>query len=200
MQLEPCSQCRRHVERAAVRCPFCAAPQAAAAARRLASHAGRMSRAAVFAGAAACGSSAPPPHGPPPPPDPVVVQQLADEPTPVAGKARIRGFLTVDGRALAGIAVHATHEDDTRHQTTTGPQGEYSFIDIEPGVWTLTVDYELPPDRPQDPVGPVRRYVDLARGADQRFDIELSSAPPQLRDVAPCCKPYGAPPARRRVV
>jgi hypothetical protein len=58
-QLQPCSECQRHVASSETKCPFCGAAIVAEPARTL--PLGRLSRAAVFAGAAlatsACGGT-----------------------------------------------------------------------------------------------------------------------------------------------
>lgn len=198
VELRPCEHCRRHVARDAPHCPFCNAPQSAAA-ERIVAQAARMSRAMIFAGVAACGSSPPAHrHAPPPPPphDPVVVQQFATAPSPSPSKASVRGFVMVDGRPLTGVLVRARDENGMQLETTTGAKGEYAFIDIAPGYWQLTPDYELPSFRPRPPEYQSDSVV-LADGANQRHDIQIQTPPP---DDGPCCKPYGAPPARRRVV
>jgi hypothetical protein len=207
MDLHPCTSCRRHIDRRDAACRFCRAAVAATTQSPLAV-VGRMSRALIFAGAAACGSSTPAPQhvDPPPPPDPVIVQQFATAPPPAEGKASIRGFVTRDGSPLAGITVHARRDDGTLVDATTGTKGEFAFLDLEPGQWRLSLDpYQYDPyagsRRPQE--GPMMmpdQVVTLDAGENERSDIGLSSPPPPVRDTGPCCKPYGAPPARRRVV
>jgi hypothetical protein len=170
---------------------------------------GRVSRAAVFAGAAACSSSTPhatPPPPPPPPPDPVLVQQFATAPPPAEGKASIRGFVTRDGHPLTGIRVTAESEAGERAEALTGSKGEYELLDLAPGRWHLSLpveayDVHRYSRRPQD--GPMMRPDDIVQldvGENERYDIGFSSPPPPQPDRGPCCKPYGAPPARRRVV
>jgi hypothetical protein len=208
MNLQPCTSCQRHVEVGVSACPFCgAAPRASRSTVR--TMLGRVSRAAVFASAAACGSSTPhagPPPPPPPPPDPVVVHKFATAPPPAEGKASVRGFVTLDGRPLTGLTVTARAQDGTTVQATTGSNGEYELVDLAPGSWTLS----LPDDvydpyrysrRPQE--GPLMVPADVVQldvGENERHDIGLSTPLPPEPDRGPCCKPYGAPPARRRVV
>jgi len=134
----------------------------------------------------------------------VIVQQFATAPPPAEGKASVRGFVTIDGRPLVGIRVHAYRRDgsdgDRQHETKTGAKGEYAFVDIEPGQWRLVADYEVPRYRPQDYAPAPESAVVLAPGANQRSDIGFFTPPPPPPDTGPCCKPYGAPPARRRIV
>ena len=115
----------------------------------------------------------------------------------------MRGFVTVDGRPLTAITVTAWYADEeTQLKTTTGPHGEYEFVDLDPGRWRLVVDYEMPRQRPQDVSPPSEEHVQLQPGANVRNDIRLITPQPleRERDRGPCCKPYGAPPARRRIV
>jgi len=208
MDLHPCASCHRHIDARYAACPFCHVARAAAPTTSLRASLGRLSRAAVFAGAAACGGSSTASHHttpPPPPPDPVIVQQFATAPPPAEGKASIRGFVTRDGYPLAGVAVHARN-GDTTVDGVTGSKGEFAFVDLEPGQWRLALD----PDeydtyrysrRPQE--GPMMMpdaVVNLGPGQNERYDIGFSTPPPPEPDRGPCCKPYGAPPARRRVV
>jgi hypothetical protein len=210
MDLHPCESCRRHIDRRDAVCPFCDAATGNTRPRSSLGAVGRLSRAAIFAGAAACGSTptqtnhAPPP--PPPPPDPVLVQQFATAPPPAEGKGSIRGFVRRDGQPLVGVAVHARREDGTTVDATTGSHGEYTFVDVAPGQWSLSLDhYVYDPyagsRRPQE--GPMMMpddVVTLDPGENERHDVSFSSPSPPAPDTGPCCKPYGAPPARRRVV
>ena len=173
---------------------------------RFALHASRLSRAAIFAGAAACSSwtpapkVAPPPY--PPPADPIIAQHFASAPPPAQAKASVRGFITSDGAPLTHISVRATHATGTELRTTTGAHGEYSFIDVDPGQWVLVVDYDPNSGmrRPTDYYEPPQEKIVLEVGKNERRDIRLTTPPPPPTDTSPCCKPYGAPPARRRVV
>lgn len=169
---------------------------------------GRLSRAAVFAGFSACASSPPPVHhaAPPPrPPDPAIVQQFATAPAPATGKASLRGFVYRDGQPLRNVRFTASG-DEGDVETTTGPHGEYSFVDIAPGNWTLTLDADVTAPhrysrRPQDsPMGPAPETIVLSPNENRRYDLSILPAPTYEPDRGPCCKPYGAPPARRRVV
>ena len=66
---------------------------------------------------------------------------------------------------------------------------------VEPGSYRVIAD--IPSGgRFQAPQRQVQ--VELAAGADERVDFDVPL--PQRIDHGPCCKPYGAPPARRRVV
>jgi hypothetical protein len=218
MNLEPCTSCRRHVDVRVTACPFCGVAMQARS--RMRAVFGRASRAAVFASAAACASSTPhaaPPPPPPPPPDPVVVKQpdpvdaqaqhFATAPPPVEGKASLRGVVTRDRALLPGVVVHAVN-DAARitRQATTNDKGEYELLDLEPGSWRLFLDQSVydayaGSRRPQE--GPLPQppiSVTLEAGKSERRDLATAGPPVYQHDPGPCCKPYGAPPARRRIV
>lgn len=210
MTLHPCTTCRRHFDARATSCPFCASAQQGAAGRAALATVARLSRAAVFAGAAACytGPTTPttttttvPPSGS------AQFAAPAEPPAPAAGMATLHGVVTRDGRPLAGAHVRASNEQGVKVDTTSGTLGEFVFKDLAPGRWTVDVDeddydpyrysrrpQDGPPPRPPSPV------VELHADHIARQDIPLYSPPVPEPDTGPCCKPYGAPPARRRVV
>lgn len=206
MNMRPCTSCRRHVSAEVSRCPFCDAELPSLLARVL--HVGgRLSRAAVFAaGAAACytGSTAttdnttPPP--PPPPPDDTQQRDTGSgstfaQPPPPADTetGRVRGVVRQGGAVLAGIRVRATATAAPHSQlTTTNNRGEY-VLDVVPGRYRVIAEVftggRMPPPQLQ---------VEIGAGEEKTVDIDVPMPAP--RDTGPCCKPYGAPPARRRVV
>ena len=208
MNLQPCTSCRRHVEVGVSACPFCGGAEHVSRSG-LRATVGRMSRAAVFASAAACATSTPPARHappPPPPPDPVVVQKFSTAPPPAVGKGSVRGFVTRDGFPLAGVVVYAQSDAGLSAQATTGTKGEFELVDLDPGRWRLHLSAEVYDPyagsrRPQE--GPPMQpdiVVDLVAGQNERRDLATASPPVYEPDRGPCCKPYGAPPARRRVV
>jgi len=92
-------------------------------------------------------------------------------------------------------------DDGTKLETYANEKGEFQFLDLAPGTYSLIPNpgYENP--RPQD--GPVLQMgvqVELAANANERRDLSVVGPMPYVPDTGPCCKPYGAPPARRRVV
>ncbi len=169
---------------------------------------GRISRAAIFAGLAACSPSVPPHvHATPrpTPPNPAIVQQFETAPAPASGKASIRGFAYRDGQPLSNVRIRASG-DQSDLETTTGPHGEYTFVDIAPGNWTLALDADAYDAhrysrRPQDtPMGHPPETIVVSPDENRRYDVTIYSPPLPEPDRGPCCKPYGAPPARRRIV
>jgi hypothetical protein len=158
----------------------------------------------VFAGAAACYTNAntpqqqttPPP--PPPPPDgeqfaqppPGDPDEVADQAAPTAGS--IEGSITEGGQPLVGTMVELRGDDGSRAQTRTDASGTYVFPKLRPGNYVVTTMIAHNPRS-----GPAQRGVTVQAGVVARADFQ---AQPYVPDRGPCCKPYGAPPARRRVV
>jgi hypothetical protein len=216
MQLVPCPHCQRHVAVEETTCPFCATAITKASPRNL-QLVGRVGRAAVFAGATlvACGpppqpQQPPPPphevqppppdevrhHEPPPPPDPTEGQGNGFAKPPVA-TGTIAGTVTIENTrtAINGVRVTATTDQQGGAATITDASGRYRFSNLTAGSYQLTF-FQHSNQRFQP--SPVVRVVQLGEGATLRVDVALPPLPPP--DRGPCCKPYGAPPARRRLV
>jgi hypothetical protein len=196
MSFEPCPSCKRHVSASDAACPFCGTRTNAVA--RGSTLAGRLTRAAVFAGMAACSGSA---ANQPPPPPPPVEYPFALPPAPAAGKASLSGIVRESGYRRAAVRVDLQGSNGEHQSAVTNDKGEYRFLDIEPGTYTVVADPGYRGQRPQD--GPVMQpatQVELAADANEQRDLGVQPPPPYVPDTGPCCKPYGAPPARRRVV
>lgn len=155
--------------------------------------AGRLSRAAVFAGATlagACWTSSSPQQT-----TPIEEKQGPVEAKPSAvAPGEIRGVVRngASGAALAGFRVLLrSNETGASQQGLTDQNGEYVFSGLPAGSYV--VSYQ--PNHPRQ--GPTEVSVTLAADAGQRADIAVYFPEP---DRGPCCKPYGAPPARRRIV
>ncbi|HEU4610710.1 MAG TPA: carboxypeptidase-like regulatory domain-containing protein [Kofleriaceae bacterium] len=188
MVLRPCPSCRRHVDADEPRCPFCRGDLTPAAPRAL--PVGRVGRAAVFAGATlattGCWTSAPPPRTTP-------VEHVeavhADSPLPVG---TIRGVVRDSGGTLlSGYTVYLRWPSGETRATTSNANGEYVFGGLPPGRYA--VEYRT--GDPRQP--PASLPVELTTDTGARRDLEIFFVP--YPDTA-CCKPYGAPPARRRIV
>lgn len=193
MSLRPCPACRRHAAVAAVHCVFCAAPLPAAAARPPVPR-GRLSPAAVFGAAlasSACWSSASPA---PPSGDPA----RATGDVPAAEGGAIEGTVTsaTEG-AFAGWQVTLTGPDGQTRQLRSDDLGRFRFEGLAPGRYTVRWDATLP--RGRRPVAALQadQQVDVADGATARVELMVAVPAPQL---SPSPMPYGAPPARHRVV
>ena len=215
MELVACARCNRHVRVSAARCPFCSAARQPTGIGRLVDLGGRLSRAAVFAGAAACYTNPPAtqnPPPPPPPPDGDVQQQQPPPPgdgfaKPPDGDATTTTTTTTTTTAPAtGTISGVVRSGDTNaplpnvrvnlggQTTVTGSDGRYEFKNVPPGQYEVELQGNGNPRQPPPSV-----WVEVKAGATAQADIATY---PQIRvrDRGPCCKPYGAPPARRRVV
>lgn len=199
MQLEPCAQCRRHVASDAPSCPFCAAPRASTS-RSVLAVGGRLSRAAVFSLAACSGGVqqtqvVPPP--PPPPTDaalPADTTQFATPPPdgtqPTAGVGIVQGQVVFGRFPRAGVHIALRGAGVARH-TQTGDDGSFTFTDVPVGSYEVVLQPEHPNENEQI------RNINVVAGQPVR--VRYTIAEP-VQDRGPCCKPYGAPPARRRMV
>ena len=187
MTLSPCPQCRRHVAITESTCPFCAAPLAASAAPETIY--GRWSRAAVFAGLAGCYTSNPPPQNPPPPP-PDQQQTFAQPP---ASSGVITGVVTDGSAPRPGVAIRVEGGGLQQPiETRTDGNGRYQVGNLAPGTYRVTFGQANHPRQ-----RPPQRTVQVADGSVQ---VDVTIAPQPVYDPSNVPKPYGAPPARRRIV
>lgn len=209
MTLRACSQCRRHF-RAEPACPFCGTAAPPRQPRPFSP--ARLSRAAAFAGLASCYTSNPPPqYGPPPPPPPYVgqqqqqqqqqqqtqqtqQQQLANPPPGEVGTSRIEGLVTdsTTNRPMGKVRVELHSGDNPPRiqprSTQTDVNGRYAFVELPAGRYVVM--FGVP-----DPRVAARRVIDLGDGDRQYASWEVYTQP-----ASNIPTPYGAPPARRRVV
>lgn len=172
---------------------------------------GRLSRAAVFAGAAACYTNpAPAQHittPPPPPPDDTTVvqtqeqqQQFAQPPidagtttTVAALNGAIEGTVFEGAKRPASgtwLTLRGEHGGELRVQADAN--GHYRFADLPAGNYEIEMPWNGNPH-----ARPPARPVQVTAGQTAQADLQVYTPP---IDRGPCCKPYGAPPARRRVV
>lgn len=199
IELSPCPACRRHVAVTEAACPFCAASLVPIT-RELHTLAGRLSRAALFAGAltaSACSSNGAPRQDPAPPPlpppaDPAVARDAAvaatDAPA-AAGSGSIRGRVLVDGQPRPYIAVSVVHATTGQAASAQSDmQGAYVIDGLDPGEYRLTA--RLTNERRP----PIEQRVTVRAGEATTVDLAAVHAHRSIK------QPYGAPPARRRVV
>jgi hypothetical protein len=216
--LTPCAGCRRHVEEIEPKCPFCGA--AVQAARIVPVLEGRLSRAAVFASAVlvapACVVNDPPPpqyvQQPPPPDDPRNNRPPNDPPNgpppyeshdfakpppddqrppppydrpppPPVANAVVRGRITMNGNPLAGAQI-SLHGGPSPVTVTTDADGWYSAR-VPEGEYQMHVGAG----------GGAHRTIRAEAGREVLINVAV--APYARQNNA---KPYGAPPARRRIV
>lgn len=173
MELVPCGGCRRHVDARDARCPFCAAAITARPRRVLPR--GRITRAAVFSAAlVACESKQPSPQ-----PAPVPQQQGSDDLEKmldgdhhVADRAPVPPAPAPADASLADGAALATAPTDAGVAVDAG-MDRAKMLEIKTN---------------QD-----RRR----RHRERRIDEQVLVPPDDHHNIP---KPYGAPPARRRLV
>ncbi len=201
MSLHPCTTCRRHVRVDARECPFCGAAQAAPSPRGAIPIVGTMSRAAVFAGLTACwtsnkGAADPPPPPPPPPTLPADAAVAEADPAtpdvpPDAPNAPILGGTVIDKFAKTPLASATVELHDAKGKVASvnaDGSGRYAFGTLVAGDYQLVVRYNT-----NYGVGSAQVPVSV-RDRPQQVDV-----PVPVTRRAPIPKPYGAPPARRRI-
>lgn len=184
MTLHPCPRCHRHIDAREPTCPFCGVPNEARASRST-QLLGRASRAAVFAGLTACWTG---PSTPPQTPIEPVKEQTARSEVPM-----VRGVVMNDisGLPLVGIEIELVDYSGNKVASTrTNGKGEYQFATVAPGEYFLRA-----------------RYGDQMHGGIAQLDIRVVANEPERHDItisygdnSHMAKPYGAPPARRRLV
>jgi hypothetical protein len=179
MELVPCGGCRRHVDARETACPFCAAAITARPQRAMPR--GRITRAAVFSAAlVACESKQPAPQ-----PAPVPQQQGSDD-----LEKMLDGDHHVADRPPPPAASDASLADATAVATSAVDAG----ITVDAGMSREKM-IELKTERDK------RRREQLERKRKELIEQELAPPPPPPDDrFHNIPKPYGAPPARRRLV
>jgi hypothetical protein len=105
----------------------------------------------------------------------------------------IRGFVRdgATGAPLAGIAVMLHGDDGRAMRGISDENGEYVFAGLPPGTYTITYQ----PNHPRH--APTNVTVTLTGDTGQRADLSIFVPAPQQHNIP---MPYGAPPARRRIV
>jgi hypothetical protein len=188
--MTPCTSCRRHVALEETACPFCGAAVTASAPRPIRA-VGKLTRSAVFAGASLASGcwvdKAPPPTTPQPP---------VHHTQSTASVGSIRGVVTdrATGRPVDQVWIQITpnpynaEDHDRNKDSTTDANGRYS-IDLPPGDYRVAVQSaDRREARPE-------HLVTLQAGDSLSVDFQIPVAP-----TPPMPMPYGAPPARRRIV
>jgi len=212
MLLVPCSGCRRHIAADEDDCPFCRTRRSGSP--TLFVRAGRISRAAIFASTAACWTSSspqttsqfatPPPEKQEAQSEPEVPEDMQNDagmpdpslaPKPRADRGTIFGRVTNSKyRRMPGVTI--TVVGSTSHRVVTDAKGYFIVENLVPGIYRVTI----PTARmtPQDP--PNSADIDVIAGQVSPIGMLGEIVPRPIERDNACCKPYGAPPARRRVV
>jgi hypothetical protein len=174
MELVVCGGCKRHVDVREDRCPFCAS--AVTARPQRVSVRGRLSRAAVFSAAlVACESKQPPPQPAPAP----QLQQGSDD---------LEKMLDGD-----------QHVAD-RPVVAPPPATDASLADAG-AIATQAIDAGVPVDAGMDRAKILEhKRKERIRREREEQQREPPPPPPPPYDHMNIPKPYGAPPARRRLV
>ena len=207
MELVPCVACRRHASVEEAACPFCGGALAVPRPRPVL--AGRVTRATIFSASLAGCYVAPDPQRPPPPPPPPDETTHHHQPPPPppdevtyakppAGTGGVRGRILDANGQPARVSVTLTQNGRHVKSVRTDPNGDYALDDVADGTYELEVPRNEAHLRPPIRQGPHRRAVTIA-GQVVTVDLRLDPMVAPERDNH-CCKPYGAPPARRRVV
>ena len=63
---------------------------------------------------------------------------VACAPQPAADRGVAGRAVGPEGRPLEGVSIDLVSEQEGRRGTTTGPDGRFQILPVEPGRWTLT--------------------------------------------------------------
>jgi hypothetical protein len=183
MVLEPCPTCHRHIADDEVHCPFCGAAHVEREPRAMRMIAGRWSRAAIFAGGAllapACGSTPP---------------STTTGPTDISlSTGRIAGKATGDrtGAPIRGT-VYFFDEAGKSYAAAPDVNGDFT-IEVPPGTYKTSVPRPFQRRGPPLPDTVITTVVKA--GATATVNLTFHEPDPDAQKM-----PYGAPPARRRLV
>lgn len=178
MTLVPCPRCRRHVLADDHACPFCGTS--------------RWTRIAIVAGLAlpACGGAKPAPQ------PPAQVENTTTPPVepsvPRAATAKITGIVTNTRTSgpLVGDLVYLIGPDGDERHVATDETGRYEFGSLVAGDYEVRVHEDT---RRGNVTTPGYR-ITVKVGETVEHDMQTFRMDPRVK------MPYGAPPARSRLV
>ena len=195
--MRPCPACRRHVrdERA---CPFCGAAVAPAAPRGL--FAGPVTRAAVFSALAGCWTGSTPAEQTTTVEHKTETHEHERKPPPPPTTAGTVEGTVIDSNTGSGVTYAEVRLLDASGQVvgtaSTDGAGRYRFDNIAPGPYTVHVLA-----RGNNPRAGGASVAAKVVVGDQGAHADLQVAIPVYRyNPTNTPMPYGAPPARKRVV
>jgi hypothetical protein len=186
--LRPCPACARHVRPADDACPFCGAAVPPATPRP--QLVGKITRAAVFTALAGCWTNTTPAEQHTTP-DPDHTTDHTADPAPATGT--IEGIVSDANGPIDGARVSL----DGRTGATTNAQGRYHFDRVAAGPHQLMISTQGNRNHGGGRMVQMPIVVDGNKVA--RGDAQLDVVDPAF-DPNNIPKPYGAPPARRRIV
>ena len=177
--LVPCDRCKRHISLREDVCPFCRQPSALAI----------LGAAALSAGVLLAGCDA----GRTKAPGPGSAVQAKRTYAAIRGRVTSRAGLPLSNASVTINLDYSGSAAQTGHNfaktVPTDNDGRYTLDLIEPGAYMLYFGWNGGNDRGED-----QRALVVKPDEDQVIDVVLDM---RTMDIA---KPYGAPPARRRVV
>ena len=189
--MRPCPACSRHVRDAT--CPFCGAAVPAAARSVFA---GPATRAAVFSALAGCWTGNTPAEQTTTVEHKTETHEQQKSPPPPAAAGTIEGTVT-DSNSGAPLSYAQVTLVEANRVAQTDAQGHYTFDGVAPGTYTIRVLARSGNPRAGGAYAQASVVIGDTGGA--RADVQVA-VPVYHYNPHQAPMPYGAPPARRRIV
>lgn len=187
--MTPCPACSRHVRDTT--CPFCGAAVATAAPRSV--FAGAVTRAALFSALAGCWTGNPPAEQTTTVEHKTETHEQTKPERPATGT--IEGTVT-DSNSGAPVSYAQVTIVETNAVAQTDAQGNYKFVGVASGNYTIRV--QARGNNPRQ--GGAFAQANVVLGdTGARADVSVAM-PVYHYNPNQTPMPYGAPPARKRVV